>query len=192
MRVADREIVEAALHPRVPANREVRLVSANIKGAAMYATNTESLISQFAGWERHGQIVLASLRSARSGVQNGVRCDLIREIIAVDNVHPRGKPCSKRVPLSPYRLRRQRVVIPWNEKYRRIRHTTRLKSSCEPFPKVRRTIPIIEYISNTKYRIHRIAASYIQDPRNDVHTCPRQLFLPLFREGRKAPAKVPV
>src|SRR5258707_6900163 len=170
MRVADREIVEAALHARVPANREVRLVSANIKGAAMHATNTESLISQFAGWERHRQIVLASLRPARAGVQNGVRCDLVREIIAVDNVHPHGKPCSKRVPLSPYRLRRQRVVIPWNEKYRRMRHTPRLKSHCEPFPKVGRRIRIFEYVSDTKYRIHRIAASYIEEARDDVHT----------------------
>src|SRR5260370_319812 len=83
MRVAYREIVEAALHARVPANREVRLVSANIKGAAMHATNTESLISQFAGgsaiarsfspaFDRHGRAyktalgVISYVKSSRS------------------------------------------------------------------------------------------------------------------------------
>src|SRR5271165_5451620 len=102
MPVAYREILEAALHARVPANRKVRLVSANIKGAAMHATNTESLISRFARWKRHGQIVLASLRSARSGVQNGVRRNLIHEIIAIHDVHPRGKPSSKRMTWCPH------------------------------------------------------------------------------------------
>src|SRR5258707_11712595 len=170
MRIPYGEIIQSASNACIAANRKVRLVSIDIEGAPVYATDSETLVARLAPWERHCQILLRSLRPARAGVQNGVRCDLVREIIAVDNVHPHGKPCSKRVPLSPYRLRRQRVVIPWNEKYRRMRHTPRLKSHCEPFPKVGRRIRIFEYVSDTKYRIHRIAASYIEEARDDVHT----------------------
>src|SRR5260221_8446956 len=192
MRIPYGEIIQSASNACIAANRKVRLVSIDIEGAPVYAADSETIVAKLAPWERHRQIVFACLRPARSGVQNGVRCDLVREIIAVDNVHPHWEPCSKRVPLSPYRIRRQRVVVPGNEKYRRMRHTPRLKSHCEPFPKVGRRIRIIEYVSGTKYRIHRIATSYIEDAGDDVHTSPRQLFLPLFWEGRKASAKVPV
>src|ERR1700688_3083740 len=130
MRIPYGEIIQSASNARIAANRKVRLVSIDIEGAPVYATDSETLVARLAPWERHRQIVFACLRSARSRIQNGVGCDLVREIIAVDDMHPRGKPCSKRVPLRPYRLRRQRVVVPGNEKNRGMRSSACLKSLC--------------------------------------------------------------
>ena len=43
-----------------------------------------------------------------------------------------------------------------------------------------------------KHGIYRVAARDVEDPRDHIHTCPRQLFLPLVRERRKASPEVPV
>jgi hypothetical protein len=68
MRVAYCKIIQAALDACIPANWKVRLVPVNIKRAAMNATDAEPFISGFARGQRHRQIVLACLRSARPRV----------------------------------------------------------------------------------------------------------------------------
>src|SRR5260221_6171646 len=150
MRIPYGEIIQSPSNACIAANRKVRLVSIDIEGAPVYAADSETLVARLAPWERHRQIVFACLRSARSRIQNGVGCDLQHEIIAIDDVHPGGKPCSKRMTWSPYRLRRERVVVPGYEKYRRMRHAARLKSPCEPFPKGGRRIGVIQYVSDHK------------------------------------------
>jgi hypothetical protein len=47
-----------------------------------------------------------------------------------------------------------------------------LKRPCKPLPKVRGWFRIVEYITDAKYRIHRIAARDVEDPRDHIHTCP--------------------
>ena len=102
MCVAYCEIVQSALDACIPANGKVRLVSVNVKRAAVDASDAEPFIARFARRQRHRQIVLARLRPARAGIQNRVGRELIREIITVDDVHPLGKPCSKRMARRPH------------------------------------------------------------------------------------------
>ena len=63
---------------------------------------------------------------------------------------------------------------------------------CKRFPKIRNWLRIVEYVTNAKYGIHTVAPRDVEDGCHHVHTRPRQLFLPLLREGRKAPPEVPV
>jgi hypothetical protein len=63
---------------------------------------------------------------------------------------------------------------------------------CKPFPKVRSRVRIVEYISNAQHGIYRVAARDVEDPRNHIHTCPRQLFLSLVGERWEAPPEMPI
>src|SRR5258707_8294885 len=67
-----------------------------------------------------------------------------------------------------------------------------LERPCKPLPKVRTWVGIVEYVTNAQYGIHRVPPRDVEDPRDHIHTCPRQLFLPLVRERRKASPEVPV
>ena len=84
------------------------------------------VIARFAGRQRHRQIVLAGFRSARTRVEDGVGRELIAEVVAVDDMHPRRQPRSKRVPGRPHRLGRQRIVIARHQEHRRVR------AGCDP------------------------------------------------------------
>ena len=68
MGVAYREIIQSALHACIPANRKVRLVPVNVKRATVDATDAEPFVARLARRQRHRQIVLACLRSARARV----------------------------------------------------------------------------------------------------------------------------
>jgi hypothetical protein len=65
MRVAYREIIQSALHACISANGKVRLVPVNVKRATVDATDAEPFVARFTRRQRHRQIVLACLRSAR-------------------------------------------------------------------------------------------------------------------------------
>ena len=73
-----------------------------------------------------------------------------------------------------------------------MRASVPLERPCKPLPKVRTWVGIVEYVTNAQYGIHRVAPRDVKDPRDHIHTCPRQLFLPLVRERRKASPEVPV
>src|ERR1035437_9478141 len=92
----------------------------------------------------------------------------------------------------PHGLLRQRVVVAGNQKQRGMLTGVPLQRPCKPFPEVRRRFGIVEYITDAKYRIHRVAACDVKNPRDDIHTRTRQLFLSLFRKRRKASPEVPV
>src|SRR5579871_159737 len=64
VRIAYREIVQSALHARVPANGKVRLVSVNVKRGPVNTADAEPLVSGCARWQRHRKIVLACFRAA--------------------------------------------------------------------------------------------------------------------------------
>ena len=63
---------------------------------------------------------------------------------------------------------------------------------CKPIPKVWSRVRIVEYVPNAQHSIYRVAASYVEDPRDYIHTCPRQLFLSLVGERWEAPPEMPV
>ena len=67
-----------------------------------------------------------------------------------------------------------------------------LECFCKPVPEVGSRLGIVEDITHAKHRIDCVASRDVEDPRNDIHTCPRQFFVPLFGEGQKTPSEVPV
>ena len=72
-------------------------------------------------------------------VEDRVRRELVREVVAVDDMHPLRKPRSKRVRRRPHRLRRQRIVIARHEEDGSMRARVIAERLCEPFPEVLRS-----------------------------------------------------
>ena len=192
MRIADREIVQPALDAGIPANRKIRLVAVDVERAAMDAADAEPFIAGFAGRQRHRQIVLPRFRPAWAGVQDGIRRELVREVVAIDDVHPLREPRSKRMTWRPHRLRRQRIVIARNEEDRWMRGSVLLKRPCKPFPEVRLGLGIVEQVAGAQHRMHRVASRDVEDLRDHVHPRARQLLLRFLRERREPPPEMPV
>ena len=70
----------------------------------------------------------------------------------------------------PHGLLRQRIVVAGDQKQRGMLADVPLEGFCKPVPKVRRRFGIIEYIADAKYRIHCVAASNVENPRDHIHT----------------------
>ena len=65
MRVTDREIVKPSQNAGISANGKVRLIPLDVKRAAVNATNAQPMVTGIARRERHREIILPRLRTAR-------------------------------------------------------------------------------------------------------------------------------
>src|SRR5713101_6524879 len=111
MRVTYREIIQPTLDARIATNREVRLIAVHVERGAMDAPDAYPRVTGFACRKRHREVVLSCLRSARARIENYVRRKFMREVVTVNDMHPRRKLRSKRMTRSPHRLGRKRIVI---------------------------------------------------------------------------------
>ncbi len=153
MRVADGQVVQPALDARVAADREIGLIAFDVERAAVDAADAQSRVACLARWQRHRQVVLPRFRSAGPGVQDHVRRELVREIVAVDDVHPRRQSRSKGMGRRPHRLRRQRIVIAGNEEDRDMRTRMIAERPGEPFPEVFGRRGVVEQVAGAQDRI---------------------------------------
>ena len=163
MRVADRQVVQPALHARVSADREIRLIPVDVERAAVDAADAQPRVAGVARRQRHREVVLPRPRPARAGVEDRVRREVEREIVAVDDVHPFRKPRPKRVRRRPHRLRRQRIVIARHEKDRNMRPRMVAQRLCEPFPEVLARCRIVEQVAGAQDRIHAVTSAEVQN-----------------------------
>ena len=99
MRIADRQVVEAALRGDAAPDREVRLVALDVEGLPVYQADADALVSRLAWGKGRGQIALSRVRAAGVRDHDRVVPDLEREAVLVDDVHVVGEPCAERVAL---------------------------------------------------------------------------------------------
>ena len=63
-------------------------------------------------------------------------------------------------------------MVAGNEKERGMLASMHLKRPCKALPKVRGWFRIVEYITDAKYRMHRIPARDLEDASDHIHPGP--------------------
>ena len=192
MRIAYGKVIQPTLHSSVPAYRKIRLIPIDVERATVDTSNADTFVSQFARGQSHRQVPLTGLRPARAGVENCIRTELVREIVAINNVYPFRKTHTKRVSGGPNRLGRQRIVVAWHQKYGDVRTGMIAENLGQTLPEILGRSWVVEKISSAQDCVDAVASSDIKDPRNDLHSCPGQLLLCLVGKGRKPAPEMPI
>src|SRR5262245_40312539 len=112
MRITYRKVVHSTLDTRIAANWKIGLIPFNVKRRTMNASDPKPFVAGFARRKCQCQIVLASFRAARTGIEHDVRRKFVAEIVSIDDVHPLWKPSTKWMRGSPDGLRRERIMVP--------------------------------------------------------------------------------
>ena len=118
MRVADGEVIEAALLGGITGDGEVCLVTLDIEGLTVDEAYANALVTRRTRGELRRGVVLAGVRGARCCIKHDVVGELKLEIGTIDHVNKGRKPATECVPRLIDRSRDQRVVVAREQNHR--------------------------------------------------------------------------